>query len=173
MTLADTYYELSLTARLAVALHCFSQYCEKHNLRHPLIDSFLDDLWEFPVVGSERWDDWENNHPELVGTGLGDPWPTGFEAFLNAQAIDLEQFRHLISSVVEIVFSSFYGASDNNFSLKCLSEVLKMVNVCGINPPPAEVFRGSRFADRAGWGNQMTVTERDAWRAVGPNETCT
>ena len=155
-----------MTARLAVALHCFSRYCERHNLRHPAIDAFLDDLWEFPIVEHQTWDDWEKHHPALVQTALGDPWPAGFEAFLKAQGTQPDEFRHLLGYVVEIVFSSFYVAADDDSSFGYLSEVLKIAANSGINPPPFEVLSGSRFADRGGWGTQMTTTERNAWRVL-------
>jgi hypothetical protein len=34
--------ELSLTARLAIALHCFGRYCEKRDLHHPALNAFVD-----------------------------------------------------------------------------------------------------------------------------------
>jgi hypothetical protein len=166
---SSAYRDLSLTARLAVALHCFSRYCETKGLRHLSINAFIDDLWEFPIVEHDRWEDWKNNHPPhppLVSTALGDPWPAGFEGFLRAQAVSATEFRRLTSSLAEIVFSSFYGAADDDFSLKCLMDVLTMASDCGINPPPAGAFSASQFIDRGGWGKPMTATDRDAGRSI-------
>jgi hypothetical protein len=163
----STYRGLSLTARLAVALHCFSRICQVQNLHHSEIDAFLDDLWEFPLITSERWDEWEKNHPPLVETALGNAWPIGFEDYLETQGARPEEFRRLISSVAEIVFSSFYGAADDAFSLKCLSEVLKMAQDRAVEPPPPAGFSQSRFVDGAGWGNPITPSVRDSWRAFG------
>ena len=135
-------------------------------MRRPEIDAFLDDLWEFPIIDHHRWDEWEKRHPALVNTALGDPWPAGFEEFLNARGMSAKEFRSLIGDVVEIVFSSFYGAADDVSSLKFLSRVLNTAEVAGVHLPSLEVFGGSRFVDRGGWGKQLTLAERNAWRDV-------
>src|SRR6266581_2645942 len=104
---------LSLTARLAMALHCLRDYCSALALHHIEIELFLEDLWEFPLIESDRWDQWEQGHPPLVHTALGDDWPVGFEDFLGSRKLKQQEFRYLIENVTEIVFGSFYGATDN------------------------------------------------------------
>jgi hypothetical protein len=149
-----------------VALHCFSRYCEKSGLHHREIDAFVEDLWEFPIVDHHRWDEWENHHPPLVNTALGDPWPSGFDEFLISREMNPIEFRRLLGDVADIVFSSFYGAADDLFSLACLSRVLQVTTDVGVVPPLLAVFEGSRFTDRGGWGKRTTIVERDTWRAV-------
>jgi hypothetical protein len=156
--------ELSLTARLAVGLHCFSRYCKRHELVLSLIDKFLDDLWEFPLAYGQRWAEWEEHHSELVYSGLGDPLPVGLEPVLKARGIDPGEFHRFVSDVMEIVFSSFYGAADSDFSYKCLAAVIEVTRREGIELPPLGRFSGSKFADRAGWGEPIAQEERDAWR---------
>lgn len=158
--------ELSLTARLAIALHCLERYCEKFELHHVEIDAFLDDLWEFPLVDERRWNEWEQGHPQLVGAALGDAWPAGFKEFLNAHHIDPESFRELLSNVAEIVFGSFYGAAEDVPSMEYLLAVLKVAEQSGIRPPPSRCFADSRFAHCHGWGKKLTAPERDAWRVL-------
>jgi hypothetical protein len=155
-----------LTARLAIALHCFSHYCEKNDLAHPAISSFLDDLWEFPVIDSERWNEWESNHPELVLAALGDKWPQAFGTFLVAHGVGAVEFRTLLQNLVEIVFSSFYGAADDYQSYECLRKVVVITTEDGADLPPLAPFQISLFADRGEWGRQLTVAERDSWRQL-------
>jgi len=153
---------------LAIALNCFERYCRKHALSHPAIDSFLDDLWEFPLVDSQRWDEWESRHPSLVNAAFGDPWPEGFEEFLATRRIRQSGFRELISSIVEIVFSSFYGAANTSIASEFFSMVIRTMKSEGIDLPPLDAFACSRFADRGGWGMEIGVSQRSRWRAVTP-----
>ena len=163
MTASD-YRSLSLTARLAVALRCFASYCDLKDLHHPSIGALLNDLWEVPVIDSQRWDDWENNHPPRVQTALGDDWPEHFEEFLVQHGTNPEQLRSLISAVVEIVFSSFYGAADDELAHRYVSKVLQIVGPLNVNPPPPSLFVESQFRDRGGWGRPISLAERDSWR---------
>jgi hypothetical protein len=43
---------LSLSARIAIALHLFRGYCNRRGLKHLEIDRFVTHLWEFIVLGS-------------------------------------------------------------------------------------------------------------------------
>jgi hypothetical protein len=136
-------------------------------LVHVEIDKFLDDLWVFPLVDSDRWDQWENAHPTLVHVGLGDLWPDEFEKWLTTHHVDPQHFRRLLGNVVEVVFSSFYGAADDKLSLEYLLEVLAIVAEVGVNPPPLAKFGCSLFVDGHGWGRRLSAEERDGWREIG------
>jgi hypothetical protein len=162
----EQYRELSATARLAVALHCFAMFCKSHRLKHSEIDQFLDDLWEFPLIRSDRWSQWERNHPELVHTALGGDWPPGFTSILDEHAIRPDEFRKLIGSVVEIVFSAFYGAVDDSLTMTFLSQVTNVVRSLGVKLPSASSFSESLFSERSGWGSPITCEVRDKWRAL-------
>lgn len=157
--------ELSLIARLAIALHCFERYCRKHNLESPEITELSSYLWDFPVIENpDEFNKWELNQPELVDIGLGDKFPKEFAGKLKSKGISQNEFRKLLESVVEIIFWSFYGATDNDNSLKRLKTVISIVNSHGIEAPPALLFVNSRFVDKHGWGNVLSLTERDKWR---------
>jgi hypothetical protein len=159
------YPDLSLTARLAVGLHCFHGYCRIRGLDHPVITEFLDDLWRFPVISDlKEFGQWERSHPPLVYVGLGDEFPVDFEVFLAESHVSPIEFRELLGCVVQIVFSSFYGASDNANASRFLNRVLEITKGYGVSPPPIERFSASRFADRHGWGNRLSPAERDSWR---------
>lgn len=160
----DLYRHLSLTARMAVALHCFSRYCSKLELRHDDIDAFVDYLWEFPLI--ERWDLWEEHAPRLLQVALGDNWPADLQEFLLIRLESANQFRTLLGAVAEIVFGSGYGAADDEMSMRYLAKAIYLVDQFGVRPPPPEEFAESLFVDNHGWGNKITEEVRNRWRSV-------
>lgn len=163
------YTALSLTARLAIGLHCFTDYCQARGLKHTEIDAFLDDLWGFPlaITSPEAFTEWEDEHPHLVEVGLGDEFSDEFQAALRHQNISPQELRHIIESLIEIVFSSFYGASQNQQSLDSLCSVIAATSGFGVTPAPPHLFAASVFADNHGWGKPLTESMRDQWRFGG------
>jgi hypothetical protein len=169
---SDDYAKLSLTAKLALGLHCFAGYCRVRKIDHPAITAFLDDLWEFPIISNPvQFGKWQESHPTLVAVALGDDYPIEFEEFLVENLVSPVEFRDLLANVVEIIFSSFYVASDNGVALQFLDSVLTIVRKHGVISPPKERFAASRFCDRHGWGQPLTPLERDIWRAEEPPRT--
>ena len=160
------YTDLSLTARLAVGLRCFADYCVVRELTHPEVDALLDDLWELPpaIASPEGFTSWENGHPHLINVGLGDPFSDEFQYALHNVQITPREFRHIIESLMEIVFSSFYGASEDQQSIEFLRNVIAAVTDFDVIPPRPDLFNASLFADNNGWGKPLSSTERDRWR---------
>jgi hypothetical protein len=83
---------------------------------------------------------------------------------LAQRSIDPDNFRLLVENLVEVVFCSFYAAANDYSSSSHLIQVFRITGAEGIEPPSLDLFRKSRFVDGHGWGNQLTVTERDEWR---------
>jgi hypothetical protein len=163
----DELRALSLTARLAVALHCFERYCQAHQLIAPEITVFLDYLWEFPLLdGSSAFRAWESRQPDLVTVGLGGDFPDTCLAWLEAAGISTSEFHQLLEHTVEIVYSSLYAAAADEESLMHLQHVLTITKQTTRIAPLLSQLALSRFADRQGWGNRVLATERDAWRAL-------
>ncbi len=136
-------------------------------LVHSHIDALLDDLWDLPLtLGSDAFDEWEAYHPMLVDTGLGDDFPDGFEEFLRTHGVSTEEFRDVLESLVEIAFGSFYCDAEDANSLRYLDNLIRMVRRRGVSPPPIDTFSASRFSDRHGWGDRLSIEERDAWRSL-------
>lgn len=70
--------ELSLTARVSIALKVFDSYCNKNALTHRLIDEFKEYMWRFMIVfKTEEFSLWESSKPPLVYYGLGDELEDG------------------------------------------------------------------------------------------------
>jgi uncharacterized protein (DUF433 family) len=166
---------LSLTARLAMALECFTRYCRRRGLEHADLSAFVDYLWEFPVVISNGRPDvfveWEQGGPVLLDVGPRDPLPPGIEAAVLRAGLAPKEFRDLVFHVMEIVWGSFYAASDDRGSLSHLKNVIRITRAAGVVPPSYTLYSSSRFSDGGGWGARMTPEERDEWRQAGGAST--
>jgi hypothetical protein len=158
----NNYRKLSLIARTAVALVCFERYCQTKGLRHPMIDAFLNQMWELPCIKSLP--DWESHNCELVHFALGDPLPREMLEALNSAGISEGEFRQLVENCVEIFYCSAYAASDNAGSLQALDQVLCVTSNVGVTPPPVQPFLLSLFDDAHGWGKKLSPDQRDGWR---------
>ena len=98
--------------------------------------------------------------------GLGDEFSPDFKDALRGLHVSDVDFRHIVESLVEIVFASFYGASQNEQSLDFLHRVIAATAPFGISPPPPALFSVSLFADNNGWGKPLSKAERDQWRTA-------
>lgn len=160
--------ELSLIARLCLALCCFERYCEARGLACESVRGFVEYMWEWPLrMGApDVFSDWEGRATELVETGLGGPPPADVAARLQEKGIDPIEFRQLVESTVEIIWGSFFAAGDNEGSLAYLSRVVSICQRRGLAIPPVSAFAESRFTDRNGWGTRTTPDQRDRWRRL-------
>lgn len=161
---------LSLIARLAIALHCYEACCVAWRLKSPLISEFLDYMWEWPIMMTENhFSEWESKTTAIVDFGLGDELPPELNKLLISSGVSEEQFRYLTENTVEIIWSSFYGASDNEGSLKYLENVMTVASSLGYTPPSFNEFIESCFKDKHGWGNVLTSEQKDQWRNICGN----
>ena len=162
----DTYIEqleeLSLTARVAIALKLFDLYCSKNHIIHPKINEFIDYLWQWPLIdGPNKFGPWESSRPHLVNFGLGDELDSELLILLESLGKSERSFRVIISSIVEILWGSFWGRSENRQSLSSLKCVIKMTESPLPNLTP---FKFSKFLDGGGWGNRLTKEDVLYWR---------
>jgi hypothetical protein len=159
--------QLSLTARLAIALICFERYCRAHQLAAPEIQVFLDYLWDFPIVdGPLSFQAWERQQPDLVTVGLGGDIPDTYLAWLHDAGISSATFRRLVEHTVEIIYGSFYAAAADDEAHVHLQQVLTITEQNKHISALLPLFPQSRFVDGHGWGNPLSETERDEWRAL-------
>ena len=87
------YRDLSLTGRLAVALHGFDRYCRAVGLEAQEVSDLLDYLWRWPLIeGPEQFSAWESNRPILVEYGLGAELPETLAKRLLV-TVDPDQFH--------------------------------------------------------------------------------
>ncbi len=159
--------ELSLVARLGVALCCFERYCRAVGLETKSIQDFSSYMWEWPLMITPGWfEEWEAKRTSLVDFGLGEGLPGDVEPALRDKGLDAVEFRNLVEATVEIIWGSFYAASDDRGSLKDLARVVSICERRGIRPPTLDVFAESRFKDGHGWGERISKDQRDQWRAA-------
>jgi hypothetical protein len=161
---ARRFSQLSLTARLGVALWCFERFCVSNGLAHPEISVFLEHLWRFPILPEEDFAAWEGASPALVEAGLGQPLPTEVANLVRDRRLKPAAFHALLGDVVEIVWTSFYGATQDRSSLRHLGRVLRTCAAAGVGPPDATVFSVSLLVHRGGWGDLVTPQDCERWR---------
>lgn len=154
---------LSLTARMAIALLVFELFCAERQLDGSLITEFSEYMWEWPLIREpSEFDPWERARPELVNYGLGDLASSGLVSMLESAQTDESDFREMVGGVVEILWGSFWGAANDELSMRCLETVLKRSKVLCL--PPLTPFKFSRFSDRHGWGEHVLYEDCQFWR---------
>lgn len=162
----DQCKDLSLTARMAIALLTFEIFCKENDLQIDQIKEFSDYLWQWPLIdGPDQFEPWQKSRPELVNYGLGDEASNELLNELELRGLCEHRFRNIVGSLVGILWSSFWGVSEDEFSLKNLRNV---ISSCKIEPLPLPVltpFRFSLFSDEGGWGKKLTMEDRDFWRS--------
>jgi hypothetical protein len=155
--------QLSLTAREAISLLVIERFCFENKIENILIDDFLDYMWEWPLIdGPEQFEPWEAAKPDLVNYGLGDSAPKLLVKLLEKNDICGNKFRSLIEGAVEILWSSFWGAAQNERSYESLHDVIVKSGVEKL--PVLTPFRFSLFHQGNGWGNKLNRADRDFWR---------
>ncbi len=159
---------LSLQARLAIALWLFARYCEKPGLEHPEITAFSDYLWEFLALPSsaEALNDWASRCPPLVGNGLGEQLPSGFEAFVTGQGVSISKFQQAVTCTTEILYGSMYAAANDWESRRYFDSLAEMAVASGVPFPDMQPFSGSLWSEGHGWGARLSPEELAAWRVA-------
>lgn len=164
--------KLSLTARMAIALLVFECFCRNTGLQIKQVSELSEYLWQWPLIdGPDQFELWEKNRPELVNYGLGDEATNELLIELESRGISETRFRDIVSGLVEILWSSFWGAAENEFSLEALRNVLASSKVERL--PVLTPFKFSLYSDMSGWGKKLTKEDRDFWRMSGKlNNKC-
>jgi hypothetical protein len=157
---------LSLRARIAIALHLFRGYCNRRGLDHLEIDRFVEHRWEFITLpdGGGWFDDWKKREPPLTYVGLGVDFPPEFDAVLGAASVCAAEFRQVLSCTTEVLYSTMYGAADEQGSRRYLSELASVAESVGVEWPEMSCFAGSKWSDCHGWGKRPSEQELAEWR---------
>jgi len=165
----ENYYiqqckELSLTARMTIALLIFERYCQVNRIEDSkLVTEFIDYLWKWPLIdGPDQFDPWQQSHTELVSFGLGLAATKELESVLESANVDQTTFREIVSGVVAILWESFWGGSEDELSLQALNNVIKASKLSEL--PRLTPFKFSRFSEMSGWGVKISLEDREYWR---------
>lgn len=155
--------ELSLTARMAVALKIFQRYCKIRNIDSHLVNDFVNYLWKWPLIdGPDQFEPWEKSRTGLVNYGLGDPANNEIHSLLSEHGIDEDDFREIVAGVVEILWGSFWGEAEDELSHRSLVNVIRKCKV--EEAPSLTPFKFSRFSENSGWGNKLTEEDCEYWK---------
>lgn len=117
--------QLPVRPLLAIATYQFSRYVLARHLNHPEIDAFISHWWLFhdPAVPFEVW---ESTQPDLIFTALGDPFPDGFETYLQEKAEPIDKFRWLITCITEICYVNYQGRPNREETLRFFNTLNQM-----------------------------------------------
>ena len=163
VTYLEKCSELSLTARVAIALKVFDGFCAENSLSSPLINEFTNYLWEWPLIdGPEQFTLWESSKPFLVNYGIGDDVNSELNLLLSESRVNESRFRKIIGGIVEILWGSFWGGCENEQSLNSLNIVIEQSSVQDL--PNLTPFKFSKFSDNGGWGNQVILEDVIYWK---------
>ena len=140
---------LSLSARIAIALHLFQGYCNRRGLDHLEIERFVEHLWEFIALpaGGGGFEDWKKREPPLTYVGLGDDIPPEFDSVLRAAGVSASEFRQVLSCTTEVLYSTMYGAADEEGSRQYLSDLARIAESVGAEWPSMSCFSESKWSD--------------------------
>jgi hypothetical protein len=160
---------LSLSARIAIALHLFRGYCNRRGLDHLEIDRFVEHLWDFITLpaGGGGFGDWKKREPPLTYVGLGDDLPPEFDSVLGAASVSAAEFRQVLTCTTEVLYSTMHGAADEKGSRQYLSELASVAESVGAEWPDMSCFSESKWSDCHGWGNRPSEQELAVWRRAG------
>jgi len=160
---------LSLSARIAIALHLFRGYCNRRGLDHPEIHRFVEHLWEFIGLppGGGGFDQWVKREPALTFVGLGDDFPPEFDSVLRAAKVSAAEFRQALSCTTEVLYSTMYGAADEEGSRRYLSELASIAESAGAEWPDMNCFAASKWSDGHGWGQRPSERDLAEWKSAG------
>jgi hypothetical protein len=160
-----TVSKISIRGRLAIGLHCFTTACQSRGLLdHSEIQRFLDHMWQLVSPDVKRFAELQESDPLLVNIGFGDEFPQVFLDFLKSKHVGEGDFRILLGNVVEIVFVNYYGASNNSQTLKYLMTVVEYSRRLDGKCPDPTLFAHSRWADKSGWGSDLSAETLAEWR---------
>lgn len=155
--------ELSLTARMVIALIIFERYCKQKHIENSIIDNFCNHLWRWPLIdGPDQFEPWEQSRTVLINYGLGEQANEEIQGFLSEYNVDEYIFRQIISGIVEILWGNFWGGSEDELSLQSLHDVIRFTQV--ENLPTLTPFKFSRFRDGGGWGQKITAEDCEFWK---------
>lgn len=105
-------------------------YCEAKSIRHEAIDELTAHLDSFPDGGGLA--DWEQKGALLLLNGRGDDMPSDLEQSIPSQ--DIDDFRHVVDSAVEVGIVDIYGAS-TDLPVKFIEKISSILRKNNIDLP--------------------------------------
>ena len=156
---------LSLTGRMILCLLAFESFCKDHRLESSEIHEFIDYMWKWPLIeGSDQFDPWIKSSPTLIDFALGNELPESMVCKLADCNIEEQRFRNVIEGLVDIVWGSFWGASEDLQSYESFQKSIKSMKIEGL--PPITPIKFSRFKENGGWGERPSLKDYEYWQKL-------
>jgi hypothetical protein len=128
-----------------------------------ILVEFSDYLWKWPLIdGPDQFEPWEKSRPELLNFCMGNEASKELVFALERANIEENEFRKIIEGVVGILWGSFWGGPEDEFSMQALETVIKKSEVSCL--PSLTPFKFSRFLDRDGWGEKILPRDCEFWQ---------
>ncbi|MCQ3827863.1 hypothetical protein HXX02_00235 [Microbulbifer elongatus] len=160
--------DLSLTARLILALINFEKFCLENDLQSKSVSDLIAFLWKWPLIdGPDEFEPWIESAPALLHVALGNDLPHELKELLDERNIEEQRFRNIVEGLVEIIWGSFWGASEDLVSLEAFHKSFKSSRVEQL--PPLTPFKFSRFRDNDGWGVKPSSSDVAYWSSIRPH----
>ena len=136
---------------------------------HPLILEFLDYMWEWPIKFQDGdsftyWDEYQRFEVSVLESSRVSSLPEELVEPLRKADVAGYEFRAIVDKTDDVYCGSFYAAADDEGSMWSLNVVIETASDWGVSPPPFEAFSDSLFQDGFGYGNRLTLEQRDRWR---------
>ncbi len=156
--------ECSISARFALAMCFFNDFCSRNEITAISLDDFRDHLWNCPCLLAELGDFqvWYATKDPMVEAALGD---RNFPeiACLSAKHYDVsDRFYRLIELTTEMLYVNFWGEDDNEQTFDLLKKIQRQSQSTRL--PSLTPFKFSVFAYYDGWGVDMTKQDLSFWR---------
>jgi hypothetical protein len=164
--LAQEYQPLSINARLAAALHAFTQVVRRTGLAHADVTALIDHLWSWPCIGPDGFAAWYAFDSPTLLMAPDDELTSDLEQECRRVGVDPADLRQLLEHTAEIVYGRLFSRPDDAGSLAHLATVETTALRYGVTLPPAALFADSPWSARHGWGQPMSPTDVDRWRAL-------
>jgi hypothetical protein len=160
-----SYEDLSISALLATALLGVEDWRTKRELRDGHLEGLLSHLWEWPTVGPDTFNEWEQWTSPALEFGLGaGTFPSEMKTSWADAGLTEGDARTLLRSLVEIVYGHLFAAIERGRVLSDFHIVRQFLECDGIPLRPPAAFSDSPVADMHGWGFRLDPQRRDEWR---------
>lgn len=162
----DQYRPLSISARLAAALHAFTHVLHRTGFDSVDVTDLIAHLWSWPCIGPRTFSAWHEFESSVLLLAPSDELTPDLERECRRVGVDPADLRQLLEHTAEIVYHGLFTVADNAESLEHLRTVEGIALKYGVTLPPAGLFAESPWLTRHGWGPSMSPADVDRWRAL-------
>lgn len=160
--------QLSISARLALAMCFLNEFCRRHNIEGALLDEYQDYQWSCPVIPFQNGDfeKWYSRMPALASA----PEDADLLTLANYKALsstNRSRFLKIISLSNDLLQMSFWGAGENDGTFEALKQIKETARPNSL--PATTLFKFSNFEAGDGWGSELSERDIELWNWYSKN----